>query len=158
MISTIKISTISTKSLLLKWAMNIYFTCNNQCYRKVDGVVMWSFLGPILANIFLVKLENGLLKNILNKRYYYCRYVDDTLITCDECIDKYELSNCFNNVHPAIIFTREEENDNSIALLRVPLYRRVDGSIKRNILPKNTWTGPYTHFHNFTPLQHNKFG
>ena len=142
------------KELLLKCTMNIYFKFNNEFYRQVDGVAMGSPLGPILADIFLAKLENGPLKDTLSKLDYYCRYIDDTLIVCDEMVDKQEMLDFFNNVRPAIQFTSEEEKDNSIAFLDVLLSRRRDGSIKRNIFRKNTWTGQYTHFQSFTPLQY----
>lgn len=70
------------------------------------------------------------------------------------CIEKQELSNCFTNVHPVIKFTREEENDNRIAFLHVLLTRRIDGSMKWDVFPKNTWMGHYTYFYRFTPFQH----
>ncbi|CAH8598674.1 unnamed protein product [Schistosoma haematobium] len=142
------------KGLLLKCTMNIYFKFNNEFFRQVDGVAMGSPLGPILANIFLTKLENVPLKDILNKLDYYCRYIDDTLIICDENIYKQEMLDAFNNVHPAIKLTSEEEKDNSITFLDVRLSRRIDGSIKRNMFRKCTWTGQYTHFQSFTPLQY----
>ncbi|CAH8631278.1 unnamed protein product [Schistosoma rodhaini] len=137
----IPIPVSKVKELLLKCTMNIYFKFNNEFYRQVSGVAMGSSLGPILVDIFLAKLENGPLKDILSKLNYYCRYIDDTLIVCDENVDKQEMWNFFNNVHPAIKFTSEEEKDNSITFLDVLLSRRRDGSIKRYIFRKNTWTG-----------------
>ena len=39
---------------------NVHFTQNNEIYVQNDGVAMGSPLGPILANVFMIKLENTL--------------------------------------------------------------------------------------------------
>lgn len=129
----ITISTNKIKGLLSEYNMNVYFMLNNEVYRLIDRVATGSLLGSILANIFLVKPENEPLKDILNKLDYYRRYIEDTLIVCDESINKQELLNNFNNIHLTIKFTRKEEKDHSIAFLDVLLSERIDGSIKRNI-------------------------
>ncbi|CAH8616866.1 unnamed protein product [Schistosoma rodhaini] len=56
-VTTIPVETI--KELLLKCTMNAHFKFNGEIYRQIDGVAMGSPLGPILADIFLAKLENG---------------------------------------------------------------------------------------------------
>ena len=48
------------KKLLTLCMKNIHFTLNNEIYLQSDGVAMESPLGLILANVFMVELENTL--------------------------------------------------------------------------------------------------
>ena len=43
--------------LLKGWCTKIAFIFNNVIYGQVDGVSMWSCLGPTLANIIVTELE-----------------------------------------------------------------------------------------------------
>ncbi|CAH8865615.1 unnamed protein product [Trichobilharzia szidati] len=117
---------------------------------------MGSPLGPILADFFLSKLENGPLNNLIRKFSFYCRYMDDTFILCDNASDRTTIITEFNEVHPAMKFTCEEESQDRIAFLDVLLTRKPDGSIKRNLHRKSTWTGQYTHFHSFVPIKYKR--
>ena len=47
-------------------------------YTQSDGVALGSSLGPILANIFMVELENEIIPT-LPELILWKRYVDDTL-------------------------------------------------------------------------------
>ena len=49
--------------LVLRCTMNVQFQFNNKYYRQIDGVTMGSPLGPLLADVFMAKLENGPLKS-----------------------------------------------------------------------------------------------
>ncbi len=53
-------------------------------------------------------------------------------------------------------FTSEEESDGRLAFLDVLLTKRSDGSLRRNMNRKSTWTGQYTHFLSFVPLQYKR--
>ena len=48
------------KKLLTLCTKNVHFTQNNEIYVQNDGAAMGSPLGPILANVFMIKLENTL--------------------------------------------------------------------------------------------------
>ena len=52
------------KELLILCTKNVHFTFNNETYIQVDGVVMGSPLGPVLANIFMAKLETSVIPNL----------------------------------------------------------------------------------------------
>ena len=52
------------KKLLALCTKNVHFTLNNEIYVQNDGVTMASPLEPILANIFLVELENTLVPTL----------------------------------------------------------------------------------------------
>ncbi|CAH8503779.1 unnamed protein product [Schistosoma intercalatum] len=96
------------KQLILRCTMNVQFRFDNEYYRQLDGVAMGSPLGPLLANIFLAKPENGPLKSTITHLPTYYRYIDDTFIVLEKENDKHNLLNIFNNVHPSINFTSED--------------------------------------------------
>ncbi|CAH8664137.1 unnamed protein product [Schistosoma bovis] len=127
----IGIPEVSLKELLLKCTMNVHLVFNNIYYEQIDGIAMGSPLGPILVDFFLAKLENEPLKEVINKLDFYCRYVDDTFIIADQNIRKEQLLELFNNEHPAIKFTYEEEIDNKLHFLDVLLNIEENGSIKQ---------------------------
>ncbi|VDP50641.1 unnamed protein product [Schistosoma margrebowiei] len=88
----IGIPDVSLKELLLKCTMNVHFVFNNTYYRQIDGIAMGSPLSPIHAHFFLAKLENGPIKEVINKLDFYCRYIDDTFIITDQNIRKEQLA------------------------------------------------------------------
>ena len=109
--------------------------------------------GPLLADVFMAKLENNVLKSTINRCKLYRRYVDDILCFIDENVNLSILNRIFNSAHPNIKFTFEEETDNQIPFLDVLLSRRSDGSIQRSVYRKPTWTSQYIHFRSFVPLK-----
>ena len=50
----IKIPEKEMKDLLHLCTKNVYFIFNGEIFIQIDGVVMGSPLGPVLANIFMV--------------------------------------------------------------------------------------------------------
>ena len=112
---------------------------------------MGSPLGPLLADIFVAKLEKQI-SNILKGLPLYKRYVDDILVISRSPAHTYELLATMNNLHPNIRFTVESEKNNQLAFLDISMCRRADGSIQRAIYRKSTWTGQYMNFHSFTPI------
>ena len=50
------------KELLLLCTKTVHFIFNNEIYIEVDGVAMSSTLSPVLANIFMVKLETPVIQ------------------------------------------------------------------------------------------------
>ena len=40
--------------------INVHFTFNEEVYKQTDGVAMGSLLGPVIADIFMVELENNI--------------------------------------------------------------------------------------------------
>ena len=101
------------KRLLEICTKEMHFSFNDCIYKQVNGVAMGSPLGPVLANIFMVELENSLIPNLNDKLSLWYRYVDDTF----SFIRKGEIGNVLNvlnSFHEDIKFTFEEEQDNSI--------------------------------------------
>ena len=66
---TLKLLTLCTK--------NVHFILNNEIYVQNDGVAMDFPLGPILANVFMVELENTLVPRLSQHVKKWRRYVDD---------------------------------------------------------------------------------
>ncbi|MGL5708699.1 MAG: reverse transcriptase domain-containing protein [Aeromonas sp.] len=148
----IGLPTNTLKRLLFLCTSNIQFMFNNDIYRQKDGVAMGSPLAPLLADIFMSKLENQHLKSIIAPMVVYKRYVDDIFCITTQNCDLENMLQLFNQAHPNITFTMEIETDATLSFLDVCLQRRTDNSLKRSIHRKSTWSGQYLHFRSFVPL------
>ena len=67
------------KEMLILCAKNVHFTSESRTYVQADVVAMGSPLGPVLVDIFMIKLENSLLPNLTKYISFWKRYVDDTI-------------------------------------------------------------------------------
>ena len=149
----IGIPTTLLKRLILLCTENIQFQFNNGIYRQKDGVAMGSPIGPLLANIFMSKLETQKLSLVINKLTCYCRYVNDIFVIAKNTMDLNEVLNLFNSVHVNTKFSVEREADGHLSFLDVNVIKRTDGTLKREIFRKPIWTGQYLHFDSFVPLR-----
>nr|VZI44952.1 unnamed protein product [Spirometra erinaceieuropaei] len=86
------------------------FLFDNQLYRQIDGVAMGSPLGPLLAGVFMGKLERFQLNNQIKKLKRYGRYVDDIFAIATTETDVAAILNVTNQAHPSIKFTLEMES------------------------------------------------
>ena len=93
-------------------------TFNNQMYKQLDGVAMGSPLGPALANIFVGFHESRLFDNTLKPGVYF-RFVDDTFAIFGSELDCDHFKGKLNLLHPALKFTVEKEQNNSLNFLNV---------------------------------------
>ncbi|VDL89487.1 unnamed protein product [Schistocephalus solidus] len=116
----------------------------------MDGVVMGSPLGPFIANVFMGKIEKTSFKDTIAELDFYGRYVDDIFCLTDQNTDTDALVQNVNSVHPSLKFSVQSEVGNEITYLDVLLQRQEDGSIKRRVFRKKTWT--IHQFHSFIPL------
>ena len=68
------------KELLLLCTKNVHLEFNGKTFQQLDGVAMGSPLGPVIAEIFMVELENTLVSRLKNYLLFWKKYyVDDTL-------------------------------------------------------------------------------
>ena len=67
-------------------------TSNLTVKRSSDGVAMGSSLGPVIAEIFMVELENTLVSRLKNYLLFWKRYVDNTLFFVKKGSRDYVLS------------------------------------------------------------------
>ena len=150
---SIPIPLVKLKELLLRCTFNVQFLFNKTLYRQHDGVAMGSPLGPLLADIFMTKLERGPLRCHIETLSHYYRYVDDIFCTAETDKDLDYLLEHFNSAHPAVKFTLEKESNDQLAFLDVLLSRREDGTIRRAVYRKQTHSGQYINFHSFVPMR-----
>ena len=70
------------KNLLKDAYSETAFTFNAKIYKEIDGASIWSSLGLILANIFMIDLENNIMQNLIDKKFtkFYTWYLDDNLL------------------------------------------------------------------------------
>ena len=141
------------KELLLACTYNVQFLFNNHIYRQKDGVAMGSPLGPLLADVFMSKLENTQLRETIDELNFYKRYVDDILCISSRDANLDAVLAVFNNCHPNINFTCENEVNGQISFLDVNICQRQDGSVQRKVHRKNTWNDQYIHFESFVPMK-----
>ena len=145
-----KIKKEEFRVLLELCTKHMHFSYNGSIYRQVDGVAMGSPLGPVLANIFMVHLEETIVPTLNITMPSWFRYVDDTFTF----INENEIENVrriLNSFHPDIKFTSEIEVNNSISFLDVKLIRKENGSFTTEVHRKETDTNIYIHWKSFAP-------
>ena len=67
------------KELLYLFPKNPPFTLNSKTYVQIDGVAMGFPLGPVLANIFMVELEQNIIPALAKNISLWKRYTDDVI-------------------------------------------------------------------------------
>ena len=123
------------KRLLLKVTKGTVLSFNNRLYKQVDGCGMGNPLSPVLANIFMSKLEDDIVSP--NAPSLYHRYVDD-------CIAKRkkgqpdELLEELNSYHPNIKFTVQDNPSHFLDTVSVQRWEI------REISVQKTWKNPHT--------------
>ncbi|XP_023239508.1 uncharacterized protein LOC111638098 [Centruroides sculpturatus] len=86
-----------------------YFETNGEYYTQTDGISMGSVIGPKLAELIMIDIDN-IICNIPGIKFYK-RYVDDILIIYDETEIKIEeINKQTNSIHKAIKFKIETED------------------------------------------------
>ena len=124
---------------------------NNKFYKQIDGMAMWSPLGPALANIFMCSFEY-LLKNCRHalKPVFYRQYVDDifVLFSSIDHVKKFKKPLFFKHLN--IKFSLEKEKDVHLSFLDINIFLK-KGKFVTNIYQKETFSGVYSNFNNFIP-------
>ena len=93
------------KRLLARVTKGSVFSFNNKLYKQTDGCGMGNPLSPVLANIFMCKLEEHIIPR--HSPAFYHRYVDDCLSKRKKDSPDHLLQS-FKAYHPNITFTVEE--------------------------------------------------
>ena len=140
------------KRLLALCTTDVQFQFNGTLYTQTDGVAMGSPLGPILADIYMGLVEQKLQETIGEWCVWYGRYVDDILIIIHRQADAPELLTKFNEVHEHIDFVMEMEKEGSLPFLDVNIFRE-DTTLEFGWFHKPTWSGQFTHYNSFVPVQ-----
>ena len=104
------------KKMLILCTKNVHFTFESRTYVQTDGVTMGSPIEPVLADIFMIELENSLLPNLAKYITFWKRYVDDTICFVKIGTTEFIIS-VLNSFDKNIQFTFEEEIDETIPLV-----------------------------------------
>ena len=109
----------------------------NGIYIQIDEIAMVSLLGPVIAIIFMVKLESVLVPKLNDDVKQLERFVNDIFVYVKRSFIEYVLS-VINSLHDNIKFTYEQENNN-----RLPFLTRDDEKVTAIVFRKDIWS----HFH-----------
>ena len=132
----------------------VEFNFNNTIYQQTDGIAVGSPLGPVLADIFVGYEENKLF-NFSVKPLFYKRYVDDTFAIFENEVECDEFFNILNSLHPALKFTSEKEESESLTLLDVKI-QKSDSKFMTLVYRKSAFTGQYIRWDSFGPFKRKK--
>ena len=135
------------KQLLLLCTKNVRFSYNGIIYQQCDGVAMASYLGPVLAVIFMVHLERTFIPKLTEHMNTWKKYADDTISIIKETSISCVLT-VLNNFHKNVDFTYEMEENGKIEFLDVLIIRHND-TLKTTVYRKKTHNGVYLHWKSF---------
>ena len=119
-------------------------------YTQIDGVMMGSPLGALVANIFMCELENTIIPTLGDKVQNWKRYVNDTFPFIQPNTED-EIQQSLNSFHENIRFTYEKEVDNRISFLDVLIKRKDVGTMETNVYRKPTHTDVYLNWNANAP-------
>ena len=147
-----KLKKAELKELLEMCTKEMHFTFNGKVYQQTDGVCMGSPLGPVLANAFMVHLEETIVPKLQSSMPQWRRYVDDTFTVVKKG-KLNEIITALNNFHPNISFTHEVEEEGKMAFLDVLIKREENGSVQTGVYRKATNNSIYIHWNSYAPKQ-----
>ena len=130
------------------------FVFDGKLFKQCDGVSMGSPLGPTYADGFLSYHEKKWIDECPDdiKPLKYRRYVDDIFVLCRDRDHHRKFLEYMNTKHDSITFTEELENNNKLPFLDVLVTRTDDGFVT-DLYRKNTFSGVFTNFFSFLPIQ-----
>ncbi|CAM4987568.1 unnamed protein product, partial [Rotaria socialis] len=131
------------KTLLNLSIKDSTFRFHNKIYKQIDGVAMGNPLAPIIADLWMQKMEEKLNRFSTKKPMIWLRYVDD--IFCIFTIPRekiHEFHMRINKWHRNLCFTAEFEVKNSIPFLDVRV-THVEDKLITSMYRKPTHTGLY---------------
>ena len=102
---------------------------------------MGSPLGPVLADVFVIELENSLLPKLTKYITLWKQYVDDTICFVKVGTTEFIIS-VLNSIDKNIQFTFEEENNETIPFLEI-LISRKRNYITTTVYQKSTCNDTY---------------
>ena len=143
--------TIETLSKLLLLVNQSYFTFNNKIYQQTDGLAMGNPLAPLLANVFMNKIESILFETSpQNAPIEYFRYIDDTFCVFEAESHATSFLEILNKMHPNIRFTMECEKLKRLNFLDLGI-EITEGKFEMVIYRKPTYTGVLLGYHSPAP-------
>ena len=126
------------------------FKFRNEYYELTNGLAMGAPASPIIATIFMGKLEDRALATFDTPPRVWYRYVDVFSIVKRALVDK--LLQHLNSQHPSIQFTVEVEKDGQLPYMDVTVSRDDQtNKLLTTVFRKPTHTGRYLHYTSHHP-------
>ena len=137
---------------LLQLIMDNVFIFDGRTYHQHEGLPMGGPASPPLANAFLCHHETTWISDcpIEYRPVFYKRYVDDTFLLFRNHAHVESFCSFLNTRHPAIKFTSEVENNNTLNFLDINIVRK-NNEFVTSVFRKNTFSGLVTNFNSFIP-------
>ena len=125
------------------------FRIDDYYYKQNDGLFIGSPASPAFAEIYIQRLEEISIYNMVHAPKLWLRKVDDTFtITKHEVEDTLEE---LNAIHPQIKFTAEKYENGMLPFLDCCVLKD-NNVIKTKVFRKSTHTGQYNNFKSNQPL------
>ena len=127
---------------------------NDILYKQKGSVAMRSYLGPTMANVFLLFYEMKWFGKCPNEfKPVFCRrYVDDiVLFESAKHFSKFHAY--FNTCHPDFFFTFEQQVNGKFSFPEVEVSPQ-QGKFVTTVHRKSNFSGVYTYFDNFLPTDY----
>ena len=144
-----KIKADKLRKLLYLCTKEGHFTFNDEIYVQIDGVMMGSPLGSLIANIFMCELETTVIPKMMNKIKFWTRYVDDTFAFVKPA-EVEHIHQQLNAYDPHIQFTYEMESERKLPFLDV-LIERHDSILETCVYRKKTSSNLYMNWNSHSP-------
>ena len=113
-------------------------------YELSDGLAMGAPSSPVIANIYMGKLEEKALATFETRPKFWRRYVDDVFaIVKKKMLEKF--LHHLNGQHPSIRFTVEMETERQLPFLDARVHR-IGTRLASDVYRKPTHTGRYLNF------------
>ena len=143
---------------LLRFCLtSMSFQFDGKHYQQTNGVAMGSPVSPVVADIFMIDLENKAFASCapqMTPRIWY-RFVDD-IISIVKRKHASQLLEHLNLVNDRIQFTMETEEDGSLPMMDVRFTREKNGKLRRQVYQKQTHTNRYIQFSIFITPSHGR--
>lgn len=152
-ISTVTTIPWDTFEQMLKFCLveTNYVQWKGCTYMQIDGLTIGGCTSAIMADFVITDLLEQVISECGYDPLLCVKYVDDILIM----MPKEEVENTFNilnSVHPAIKFTYELEENDSIPYLDLKIIRNHDGTISTDFYRKPTSSGRLLNYKSSHPM------
>ncbi|BHF81680.1 hypothetical protein SprV_0802481300 [Sparganum proliferum] len=147
-----KLKEVSLQVLqLLKFCLRTCFTFDGTIYEQVKGALMTTPITVFICEAVLRWLESLVFQH--HRPKFWARYMDDSFVVLDgDQLLTFEEH--LNAVHPGIQFTMEEEENNQLAFLDVPICRKYCARLKTKLFRKATNRMQVMYFKSNSQISH----